>query len=152
MAEFYFDASSMDALERDLEESAARLAVETDKALVEVGLLIKVTAKRVAADAGSHSIPPTVHSIPKPGMVVVTAGSESVPLAVLWDLGNRGRGNRLKPTFKHPVFPRGDRSTWTWVEQKRHPILTRARTLMRKGINERMNAAWDRGLAPLTRE
>jgi hypothetical protein len=151
MDEFTFDASSMDALTRDLQESSRRFRGEADKALVEVGALISATAKKVAEGEGSSSIPPTIKVKPLPGMVAVTAGDTKVPLAALWDLGNRGKGKRKQKTFAHPVFATGPRDTWTWTDQPRHPILTRARTICRPAINELMNRAWDRALAPLKR-
>lgn len=145
MPEFSFDASSMDALQRDLREAADRFSVETDKTLVEVGELIKLTAKMVAEEAGSSSIPPTIKSIPGPDVVVVTAGSKDVPLAALWDLGNKGKSKRDE--FWAPVY--GHRKPGAL--HKRHPILKRARSLARPMINDLMKATYDRVLEPLRR-
>jgi hypothetical protein len=145
VGEFSFDASSLEALQRDLREAADRFTVETDKTLVEVGGLVSATAKMVAKEEGSSSIPPTIRSIPGPDVVVVTAGSKEVPLAALWDLGNKGKSKRDE--FWHPVF--GNRKPGAL--QKRHPILKRARSLARPMINDLMKATYDRVLEPLRR-
>lgn len=151
MGDFSFDASSMDALTRDLKMSADRFKAETDRTLIEVGEIVKTAAKKIAQEEGSSSIPGTIKAIPGPDMVVVTAGDSSVPLAALWDLGNRGKGGRKSRTFGHPVFAQGSRDQWTWVEQERHPILKRARLVSRRAINDLMNGAYDRVLEPLRR-
>lgn len=147
MDEFSFDASSMDALVRDLDDCAARFQVETDRTLIDVGELVKETAKQLASKEGSSSIPPTIRAIPGPDTIVVSAGSSEVPLAALWDLGNRGKGGRKKNSFWHPVY--GHRSPGAY--QKRHPILKPARTLCRPAINKLMSVTWDRVLEPLRR-
>lgn len=151
MPEFEFDGSSMDDLSRDLREAAALMRTETDKTLFAVGEIVAVAAKKVASDAGSSSIPPTIkahHDVPH--IARVTAGSADVPLAALWDLGNKKGGRRSK-TFNHPVYAHGPRNKWTWVPQPRHPILSRARTLTRKSVTDLMSGAWDKALKPYTR-
>ena len=148
-AEFSFDASSMDALVGDLRSAASRCDREMAITLGEVGDTVAEAARHVVE---SEKIRPTIKAHPPmKGYVSVTAGDENVPLAALWDKGNRGRGNSRKKTFSHPVFAQGDRSTWTWVQQVRKPFLAKARALSRPAINELMDATWARILEPLRR-
>ena len=145
--EFSFDADSMETFTADLDACADTLRIETDKTLVKVGEIIATMGKAVAREAGSTSIPPTIKTKPGEGFVEVTAGSKDVPLAALWDEGNRGRGKGKLKTFWHPVY--GNRTPG--ATQPRHKVLKRARTLARPTINALMTGAWTLGLAPLYR-
>lgn len=147
MDEFEFDPVSLDDLTRDLEASIARFGPEVDATLVKVGGLVAGTAKKVAEQAGSESIPPTVRVVPGHEMVAVRAGGQQAPVGALWELGNRGRGGRKKDTFSHPVY--GNRKVW--VQQPRHPFLKKARSLCRRQISDLMNGAYDRVLEPIRR-
>lgn len=146
MAEFSFDDSGMVDLTRDLEAVMRTFRVEVDRTMVDVGNLLSETAKMTAREAGSASIPGTVRPISAHGVAEVRAGSADVPLAALWELGNRGR--RKGTTFKHPVFARKSvpRKEWTWVSQPRHRFMSRARRLARPMVSDLMLAAVDRSL------
>lgn len=157
MAEFSFDDSGMVDLTRDLEAVMRTFRVEVDRTMVDVGNLLSETAKMTAREAGSASIPGTVRPISAHGVAEVRAGSADVPLAALWELGNRGR--RKGKAFKHPVFARKSvpRKEWTWTgmkaadghvipNQPRHRFMSRARRLARPMVSDLMLAAVDRSL------
>lgn len=156
MAEFVFDGTGIEEVIRGLHEAADRVEAETMRTVLEIGEELAETAKGIASEHSS-SIPGTIRVVPIPHGVAVRAGSASVPLAALYDLGNQGRGKRKIPTFNHPVYARGPRKQWTWASrkygnaQKRYPFLAPARKLMRKQITARMDQTWERALEPYTR-
>lgn len=146
MAEFVFDGSGIEEVIRGLHEAAERVDAETMRTVLEIGGELAAAAKSVASEHSS-SIPGTIRVVPIPHGVAVRAGSASVPLAALYDLGNQGRGGRKSKTFKHPVY--GNRSVW--VKQDRYPFLAPARKAMRRQITARMDQTWERALEPYTR-
>lgn len=138
-----FDAHSMEELGVKLREAAVKVQAEMEKTLLEVGELIKDEAKRVVEEAGSKSIAPTIRMVPGPGVAIVRAGSQDVPIASLWQLGNKG-GKALAETFRHPVF--GNKNAW--VEQGKYPYLSVANLHTRPLRTKMMKKAWDNALAP----
>jgi hypothetical protein len=142
--EFRFDGADMEDLSRGLVETARRLQVETDVTVAETGGMLRDAAKAIVGEH-SKSIPPTVRMRMVPGAAIIEAGSEDVPLAVLYEKGNRGK-NADKDTFWHWVF--GNKAI-PKQPQKRYPFLRPAVTLLRSEIKARMNKAWDRALEPL---
>lgn len=145
MADYYFDGANFEEACRNLEESALLIDEVVTKVTLEIGEEFKETARQIAGQYSSK-IPPTIRAVPVPHGVAVRAGSADVPLAALYDLGNKGKGNRRSPTFRHKVFGHD-----VWVEQDRHPIFAPTRKLMRKHINERMTASWEEALRPFER-
>jgi hypothetical protein len=137
MPEFTFDGESMEEMARTVREAALLLRAETDKVLAEVAALAATAAKEVASQAGSTSIPAHIHFEVAPGIARV---SDTSPLGVLWDLGNKK--HKKKTTFSHPLF--GNRGHW--YDQPRHPIFSRTRTLIRPEVTKSMNGAWDNAL------
>lgn len=145
--DFAIDGDSFDEAVRALFSAADRVDFEVTAAMAEIG---ETFAKAAKAEAGKHSksIPPTIRSVPAGHAVAVRAGSQDVPLAALYDLGNAGKGGRKKDTFRHPVF--GNRNVW--ADQKRYPFFAPTRKLLRKWINQRMDRIWDEALSPFHRD
>jgi hypothetical protein len=94
------------------------------KTLRVAGGLIAEDAK-TNAEEYSQSIPPSVKVRLRGTSISVIAGGPGVPLAGLFELGNKGKGKSQAAAqsgqFRHPVF-----GTDTWVEQDMHPFLLRA--------------------------
>jgi hypothetical protein len=82
---------------------------------------------RIIAGAKSKSIPPTIKVGTSRRTITVSAGGPGVAIAELMELGNTKTGKRaIAPrvgTFRHPVYAKGPRSSWHWVEQKREAFL-----------------------------
>lgn len=95
---------------------------ELRKELRTVGTSI-AAGSRTLASAHSKSIPPTIRVRTRTGarkaQIEITAGSGDVPLAGLYEFGNKGRKAKAGK-FRHPVF--GDPSTW--VSQQRWRFLS----------------------------
>lgn len=159
MDQFKFSASSMESFTRELRDTALRVRTETDEAVAVTGGMIRDEAIEVVK-AHSQSIPPTIHMDTVPGKAIIHAGSASVPLAVLYEKGNRrgegfdsrrtvtkygARGSFKQKSFKHPVF--GDQTNW--VDQARYPFLSTARNRVRDAVKPIMERAWDKALEPL---
>lgn len=107
---------------------------QVHKALRTAGQLIADDAKRIAEEH-SQSIPPTVRVRVSKTSVSVLAGGEGVPLAGLFELGNKGRGKSQAAAkggrFRHPVFGRD-----VWVTQAMHPFLLPAQEQNERGIEK----------------
>lgn len=142
---FEFDGTDFEAACTHLREAAEMIDAEVTKAVVEIGEEFKETAKIVAGQH-STSIPPTIRSVAIPHAVSVRAGNAEVPLAALYDLGNKGKGGRKRGEFYHPTF--GHKPS---VAQVRHPFFKPTRKLMRKQIKARMEATWEEALRPFER-
>ena len=157
--EIVFVGKGLQGLAKNMRSSAVKFRQEMEPMLLEIGEEVATRAKVNASSAGSSSIPPTIDVRPLPGAVGVYAGTESKPLARLWEMGNIRSGGRnflLKGgTFDHPIFAKGPRETWRWTgrkgvpSQQRHRFLAPALAEDRRGITKRMEAAWEKGLAPL---
>ena len=141
--ELEFSGESLDDLAEDLRVSALRFREEVDKTVVKVGEEVGEEAKALAR-RHSKKVADSIRTIPTPGQVAIRAG-EGVPLAALYELGNKGRGGRKSETFSHPVF--GNRKVW--VKQKRHPFLAPALAANRRHITKMMESAWQQALEPL---
>jgi hypothetical protein len=83
---------------------------------------------------GSGKITPTIKVRVAKTRISVVAGNAGVPLAGLWELGNKGRGKSRMASrrgeFRHPVF--GDRERW--VNQPMHPFLMPAMKMNERKI------------------
>lgn len=140
-----FDASDLDSLARDMQSAARKVRDEIDVTLLAIGTELTEAAKQIA---GQHSstVADTISMKPLPGMVVITAGADDVPIAALWEKGNKGTKDSARAQgvwFRHPVFG-GD----TWVQQRRFPFLRPALEADRREITKRMEATWDHALEP----
>lgn len=102
---------------------------------------------RLLADAHSTSISPTIkvrtRIQSRKAEVEIKAGGGKVPIAGLFELGNKGsksasatRGGR----FRHPVF--GNKSNW--VDQDMHPYMGPTVKLREAAVTRRIGAAVDK--------
>lgn len=114
------DTRGFGAFVRASKKAAPMVHEAAREVLDGAGILVANRAKEIS---GKHSasIPPTIRVHRTGATVKVRAGAPDVPLAALYELGNK-RSNPLSPTFRHPVF--GNRNEW--VTQKRYPFLHRA--------------------------
>jgi hypothetical protein len=115
------DASAFKVLAKNLRK-ADRLAYRNmHTGLRAAGELVATEARAIAA-RDSTSIPPTIKVRVAGSTVSVQAGSASVKIAPLFELGNTGGSKSAsaaeKRTFRHPVFNRD-----VWVSQPMHPFL-----------------------------
>ena len=112
---------------------------------------------RLLAGAHSTTIPATIkvrtRIQSRKVEVEIRAGSAEVPIAGLYELGNKGSGK--SETFRHPVFAReGSRAgkhkgpfgitrsdKAPWVNQKRHPFLSPIIKLRTAAVTKRVGAA-----------
>lgn len=80
----------------------------------------EIVAAEARSISGQHSqtIPPTIKVRRRVATVAVQAGSQDVPLAILYEKGNKGSGSNSR-TFRHPVFG----NSRNWVEEPRYPFL-----------------------------
>jgi len=165
MPDVKFDASSMEALTRDLEESILSLKAQADISLPEIGAMLAATAKEIVEP---HSKSIKVRDDSVPGLATIRGEAPGTPLARLYELGGSkgnkkgrqtfarsrktrmftARGLQSVSSFAHPVF--GQQNT-PWVDEKRVPFLRPAATRLRKVINARMVKALDDGLNPIFR-
>src|ERR1035437_6585117 len=83
-----FEGKGLKDLTRDLRLAARSVRREVDIALLEIGVGIAGNAKRIAGEH-SQTISATIKMRAVPGMVIVSAGSEGVPIAALVELGNK---------------------------------------------------------------
>lgn len=144
MADFSADMTEYDLWVDDLKLSATEGRLEANKTLAELGAEFEILAKRSARKHGSVSIPPSIKFRMIPDTAEIHAGGRGVPIAALWQLGNRGRGDRTRKTFRHPVF--GNKNVW--VDQPRYRFFTEARNVIGPRLPRTLRSAW---LKPLTR-
>ena len=157
--DFYFSGEDLNALARDLRAAAIAIGREVAPVLVEIGEGIEERARRIAGDyawktgrrrsildEGGETTQQVIDSIHGhlEGMYTykIRAG-EGVPLAALWELGNKNSG-RGEKEFWHPLF--GDRSVKYY--QPKHPFLLPALAEDRRNITRKMESLWDRALTP----
>lgn len=112
------DLREFKRLTRDLK--AFKPDKQLKKALRTAGELIATDARAMVSPY-SNTVPPSIRVRIRKTSISVIAGGESVPMAGLLEMGNRGRSSS-RSKFRHPVY--GDRSTW--VDQAMHPYLLRA--------------------------
>jgi hypothetical protein len=140
---FQIDTRNLEDFEHRLRTAADRWVIEKDLLIAELTKDIAETAKGIAAQH-SKSIPGTIRShIEKPGMGIIEAGNTSVPIAALYEMGNR-KSKKSKETFRHPVF--GNRNIW--VEQSKHPYLRPAMLLWSRVQAKRVREMNKRALEP----
>lgn len=144
--EISFEAEGLEELTRDLKIAAREFQHAVDGTLLEIGEELKETAKGIA-EQHSKTVAGTIKMRPGPNMVVISAGSDEVPIAALWETGNKGsKADTAKATgvwFRHPVW-----GTDVWTMQRRFPFLRPALDTDRRAITKQMEATWDRALEP----
>jgi hypothetical protein len=98
---------------------------------------------RLLAGAHSTTIPATIKTRTRiqsrKAEVEIRAGSPDVPIAGLFELGNK-RGGKSATKFRHPVF--GDREKW--VDQDMHPFVAPVVKLREAAVTQRVSAAVDK--------
>jgi hypothetical protein len=87
-----------------------------------------VDEARVLIAGRSKSVPGTIRARTTRNGITLLAGGPGVPVAILQEIGNiKGRGKNRAATrrglFRHPVYAKGPRSSWHWVDQKRESFL-----------------------------
>jgi hypothetical protein len=100
---------------------------------------------RLLAGAHSKTIPATIKTRTRIQSrkveVEIRAGSADVPIAGLYELGNKGgsksQASAGRGQFRHPVF--GDRGKW--VNQDRYPYLAPIVKLRTAAVTQRVSAA-----------
>ncbi len=123
------------------------------KEMRKVGDEIAAAAKALAAQY-STTIPGTIKVGTRIGSqdvtIIIKAGSASVPIAGLFEHGNKGRAGR-KVKFRHPVFGRGSHGTAveTWVNQQMHPYLAPAIYLKLPAVTGRIESAVEKATKEL---
>lgn len=122
---FAIDLSELKTFASQLRKAEPRLYRSFRVSLAEAAEVVADRAREIASEQSS-SIPPTI-SVRVSGVAVyVGAGSPSVPLAGLYEVGNAKSGRLVGSsggrTFRHPVFGDND----NWVSQPRFPFLRRA--------------------------
>lgn len=138
---FTVDTRSLEELTIKLERAAIEAQLEVDRTLLTVGEEMAGVSREIAGEH-SKSIPPSIKARPlRPGAVEIIAGGPGVPLAELYEIGNKG-GKRTSKTFRHPVFGHEDR----FVEQPRYRFFAPARTRLRARALQQLVQAWDRAL------
>lgn len=110
----------------------ARFTRALRKAKPEVAKLLRMrlrTAGKLVADDAkvrasehSQSIPPSIKIRTSGMMVAVIAGGEGVPLAGLYELGNKPNRRNDPTSFRHPLF--GNKNIW--YSQQAYPFLAAA--------------------------
>lgn len=112
---FKVDMGEWRALTRRLQHAAPSAYTAVKKAM---GPAMKPVAEEARSLAGfSDKIPESVVSGSRGAVGFVQAGGSKAPDAAPFE--HQGRPGR----FRHPVFARGDRAKWTWVNQKARPFL-----------------------------
>lgn len=111
------------ALEVRNEAQAAAQEIAKDAQGIALSYQSMSEPKAGSGSGGTReAVAESIHVVREGMTVRIEAGGAGVPLAGLWELGNKS-GNPNDPTFRHPVF--GKRST-AWQEQAKWPYLRRA--------------------------
>jgi hypothetical protein len=136
MAGWGLDTRDFNKMAKGLREAKPELAKELKKALRAAGEITAAEARLVSSEH-SRTIPATVKTSVRGTRVEVRAGGPAVPIAGLYEYGNRAKASGN--TFRHPVF--GDRTNW--VEQKRYPFMRPAVERTRRAAEAEMLKALD---------
>jgi hypothetical protein len=144
--EIVFEGHGLEQLARDCRGAARAVRREIDETLLKIGAELLASAKAIASEHSS-TVAGTIRMKALPGMVVIQAGSDAVPIAALWETGNKGSRDTARVTglwFRHPLF--GNREIW--VNQRRFPFLRPALDADRSRIKRLMDETYDRALVP----
>lgn len=109
------DTRELKAFIRSLRRASPEGAKRFRLGLRASGTIVEKRAKTIAA-RHSKKIPPTIKAGTYGATVFVKAGKD-VPLAALYELGNKGK-NADASTFRHPTYGHEP-----WVEEARYPFL-----------------------------
>jgi hypothetical protein len=115
------DVTSFNRFAKALKSAEPILAKELRVQFAAAGAEVASEARTIVSEY-SEEIPPTIKVRMSSLTVKVVAGNNNLPLAGLFELGNKGNRRAGATSFRHPVF--GD--TTNWVAQPTHPFLTPA--------------------------
>lgn len=153
-----FQGDGLRGLSLDVRAAAEALGREAPATLIKIGEGLEERARVIAGDyswktgkrksisaSGGETTQQVVDSINGrlDGRFTyrIQAG-EGVPLAGLWELGNRD-STVGTPYFWHPLFGKPPR-----YYQSKHPFLRPALAADRRNITRQMEEMWDRALGP----
>lgn len=128
--EIRIDARELKSLSRDILRVGEETIVEVPAELGVNARALANQAKNIAASyqssgvstGGAQAVADSVKASARTRSEwVVEAGGPNVPLAGLWELGNK-RSNPEAPTFRHPVYG----GTAPWQNQRKWRFLTMA--------------------------
>lgn len=127
------DTTELEKLARNLQRAKVDMSRDFTRAIRAGGELVVQYARQGARSIPSRRIPRTIQLRDFRGRigayngqgVAITVGGPSAPHARVFEPAD-GR-----TSIAHPVFARGNRRKWTWVNQRTHPYarpaLARAR-------------------------
>lgn len=136
MARSAINASEFRKAARALRLAQPMLYAELGRSLKEAGNAVANDA-RVISGEHSESIPETIRVKRRGLAVAVVAGGADVPIAGLYELGNKG--GKSGSTFRHPVYGKD-----VWVDQPRFPFLAPAGRQNRAKIDAIVGASCER--------
>lgn len=111
------DLSAYKQLAKDMRAAKDPLVKTLRVRLRAAGEIVAKDA-RSRAEGFSETIPPSIKVRTSGVTVSVVAGGNGVPLAGLFELGNK-KASKTATTFRHPVY--GNREVWR--DQSMHPYL-----------------------------
>ena len=138
----YFSGDGLKALSRDFLGAAASLKREAAPALTKIGKEVEERARGIAGEH-SRSIPPTIQGAMRGELEYRIEAGRGVPLAAIYEKGNKNSRVSNEGEFEHPVFGR-----YPTVTQRRWAFLRPALQQDRRGITREMNVMWEKALAP----
>lgn len=161
--EVYHGNSDLERLAIDLEAAARALPAAAGSRLAVVGERVVARAKRNAGAYRSHASSPRSNSrtsgTSRSGTQAVVDSihghlesedtfrisyGEGVPLAGLWELGNRG-GHEGDHEFRHPLFGNSN----FFYPQPKHPFMAPALAEEAGPMIAALETTWDRVLGPV---
>ncbi len=128
----YIESRGLRELAADLSKVGPWVIFETEETTARAAATVARAARNIAvgypgdpsaSDSGGvrrQEIANTIHPEKRAKYYRVVAGREDLPLAGLWELGNKG-SDANDSEFRHPVFGRGD-----YEPQKKWPFLRMA--------------------------
>ena len=114
------DTRGLNDLAKDVRLVAVRLESEVSAELVASANSVADLARKIAV-GHSQKVADSIHVRPAGKKTARVEAGAGVPIAGIWELGNRGSDPR-SPTFVHPVYG----VAGTSVVQAKHPYLSRA--------------------------
>jgi hypothetical protein len=143
------DARALKELGVDLKRAAYDLEVEIPVELAQDAIALGVTSRDIAlaytpygqdpsSGETTQAVAQSIHAEPVSSHTWRVSGSQSIPLAGLWEFGNKGSGDH-ETEFRHPVFG----NMQTWASQRKWPYFTMAMKREEPVIFERFAALLD---------
>lgn len=138
------DTKALRVLSEDLLAAGRALLREASTTLPKIGMVVASDAARIASASGSTSIPGSITGeMVGADMYRIRAGGPGVPIAGLWEFGNRGVRRDAK-SFYHPLFGNRDYPQ----RQPKYAFMAPALRRNQGFINGEMEMMWYRAAAP----